>query len=368
MTDTVIAPRAQIEQALALVNDMTRFVGVMSLQDYAALDAVPRNLSAMLAAAPKAEPVSDPYKLGWQPIEDAPQDGTVIDVWREDGGRDTVFWGFPHHDCGEMGRYCDSDWHSIRAAGWVCNTFNELIGRSHNPFTHWKPMDGAPNAQPLSNPQQLDGEDAAWAWVNGRVECDPADIDYSADEMVDAFMAGQASRRDQPEAPKVEQEDEEIGEEYNVAAHCVTLAECPAGLFFWNGSLCFKSEYGAIEPDDATNGKLWKVGNRIDAYCADSGEFFWGGAKTHDERARLIVYPINPNTVAMVASLGPATLAHPAPASDELLKAIDMDDFNIVGEWIESGEKGSAPSGRVKGLWQSMHRVIAIAMHKGPQS
>ena len=58
----------------------------------------------------------------------------------------------------------------------------------------------------------------------------------------------------------------------------------------------------------------------------------------------------------------------PAPASDELLEAIDMDDFNIIGEWIEGGEKGSAPSGRVKGLWQSVRRVIAIAKHKGPQS
>ena len=63
-----------------------------------------------------------------------------------------------------------------------------------------------------------------------------------------------------------------------------------------------------------------------------------------------------------------ARASSPAPASYELLEAIDMDDFNIVGKWIESGEKGGAPSGRVKGLWQSMRRVIAIAKHKGPQS
>lgn len=62
-----------------------------------------------------------------------------------------------------------------------------------------------------------------------------------------------------------------------------------------------------------------------------------------------------------------ALYRNPAPASDELLEAIDMDDFNIIEDWIESGENGSAPSGRVKGLWQSMHRVIAIAKHKGPQ-
>lgn len=34
------------------------------------------------------------------------------------------------------------------------------------------------------------GEEAAWSWLNRHVECDPADRDYSADEMVDAFMAG----------------------------------------------------------------------------------------------------------------------------------------------------------------------------------
>ncbi len=85
---------------------------------------------------------------GWQDISTAPKDGTVIDVWRDDGGRDTVFWGMPHHDCGEMGRYCDSDWHGIRAPGWVCNTFNEFMGRNHNPFTHWMPIPAAPTGEP----------------------------------------------------------------------------------------------------------------------------------------------------------------------------------------------------------------------------
>lgn len=55
MTDTVNVPREVIERTLALVNDMSRFVAAMALQDYAALDAVPRNLSTLLAAAPKAE-------------------------------------------------------------------------------------------------------------------------------------------------------------------------------------------------------------------------------------------------------------------------------------------------------------------------
>ena len=45
------------------------------------------------------------------------------------------------------------------------------------------------SARPLALGGQQ-GEDAAWSWLNQHVECDPADRDYSADEMVDAFIAG----------------------------------------------------------------------------------------------------------------------------------------------------------------------------------
>ena len=91
---------------------------------------------------------------GWRSdMENAPRDGTTIDVWRAEGGRETVFWGKPHHDCGEAGSYCDSDWHSIRAPGWVCNTFDQLVGRKHNPFTHWKSLDSGPVAALRSNPE-----------------------------------------------------------------------------------------------------------------------------------------------------------------------------------------------------------------------
>jgi hypothetical protein len=102
------------------------------------------DLIIALRAQPQAREEAQP--LAWRSIDSAPKDGTVIDTWRNEGGRDTVFWGYPHHECGEMGSLCDSDWHSIRAPGWVCNTFNEFLGRSHNPFTHWKPLDGGPDA------------------------------------------------------------------------------------------------------------------------------------------------------------------------------------------------------------------------------
>jgi hypothetical protein len=81
----------------------------------------------------------------WQPIETAPKDGTIIDVWRDDT-RETVYWGFPEHCCGEMGSHCDSDWHSIKNPGWVCSTFGEFVGGSHDPFTHWRSMPAPPIA------------------------------------------------------------------------------------------------------------------------------------------------------------------------------------------------------------------------------
>lgn len=102
----------------------------------------------MAEAAEALQAREDAQPVGWRSIDSAPTDGTVIDVWRAEGGKDTVRWGKPHHDCGEAGRYCDSDWHSIRGPGWVCNTFDEFIGRNHNPFTHWKPLDEGPDAAP----------------------------------------------------------------------------------------------------------------------------------------------------------------------------------------------------------------------------
>ena len=80
----------------------------------------------------------------WRGIESAPKDGTIIDVWREEGLRETVYWGFRPHNCGEMGQYCDSDWHSEKHPGWVCCTFGEYVGGKHNPFTHFMTLPEAP--------------------------------------------------------------------------------------------------------------------------------------------------------------------------------------------------------------------------------
>lgn len=53
-----------------------------------------------------------------------------------------------------------------------------------------------------------------------------------------------------------------------------SLGECPPGFFVFNDSLCFKTGYGDLE-----------------VYC-ESGEAFWGGAKTKEDIATLIVQPV----------------------------------------------------------------------------
>lgn len=52
-----------------------------------------------------------------------------------------------------------------------------------------------------------------------------------------------------------------------------SLKECPPGFFMFKNDLCFKTEYGENE-----------------VYCS-SGETFWGGAKTKEEIAELLVQP-----------------------------------------------------------------------------
>ena len=63
-----------------------------------------------------------------------------------------------------------------------------------------------------------------------------------------------------------------------------TLNECPPGLFMFNGHLGFKSEYTTT----LENPRRYQV----DAYVVESGEYFWGGAKSTTERGQLMVEPV----------------------------------------------------------------------------
>jgi hypothetical protein len=74
----------------------------------------------------------------------------------------------------------------------------------------------------------------------------------------------------------------------------IPLWKCPPGLFLFEGSLGFKTEYGAITGKDIGNGKVeWIMTGGSDVYCVSSGEVFCGPAKTHEERENLLVTPVN---------------------------------------------------------------------------
>ena len=66
----------------------------------------------------------------------------------------------------------------------------------------------------------------------------------------------------------------------------VRLGEAPVGLFEYDGTIGFKSEYGKVHTDE--QGTFVQV----DAYVVCSGEYFWGGAKTSRERNNLLVTPL----------------------------------------------------------------------------
>jgi hypothetical protein len=66
----------------------------------------------------------------------------------------------------------------------------------------------------------------------------------------------------------------------------VTLADCPPGLFEFDGTINLKTEYATESPRGSR--KYWP-----EAYCGGSGGYFWGGTSTHQDRAKLMVRPLD---------------------------------------------------------------------------
>lgn len=81
----------------------------------------------------------------------------------------------------------------------------------------------------------------------------------------------------------------------------VTLAECPPGLFRFGETLGFKTKYDDkwFTLHDARGDQPHITEIRWpNAYCVDTGEYFWGGAKMHEDRSLLMVEPIERNALA----------------------------------------------------------------------
>ena len=66
----------------------------------------------------------------------------------------------------------------------------------------------------------------------------------------------------------------------------VRLSNAPVGLFDFDGTIGFKSEYGKVHTDE--RGTFVQV----EAYVVCSGEYFWGGVDTARERNDLLVTPL----------------------------------------------------------------------------
>lgn len=69
-----------------------------------------------------------------------------------------------------------------------------------------------------------------------------------------------------------------------------TLAECPPGLFLFEGKhLGFKTEYKS--PIQEHRGPHDEMRYDIEVFVAASGETFWGGHTVREERQKLVVQP-----------------------------------------------------------------------------
>lgn len=161
---------------------------------------------AMLRAAPPPAPAA-PSAAQWMPIETAPKDGTRIDVWLSDDEfpmrRTDVYWGRPHHECGEAGSYCDS---CPPDRDMWCDDLSYGEPEDLNP-THWMPIAAAPGAQPAQGGSVSEAaKRIAWAFWNatpGRKLFKDADrlwAGFTSDERTGWLSAARASA---PAAPEV---------------------------------------------------------------------------------------------------------------------------------------------------------------------
>ena len=71
-------------------------------------------------------------------------------------------------------------------------------------------------------------------------------------------------------------------------ARAIKLINAPVGLFDIDGVLVLKTEYSTQHEDGAIT---------PDCYIVDSGEYFWGGVDSVEERNNLMVTPIDMPTL-----------------------------------------------------------------------
>lgn len=70
------------------------------------------------------------------------------------------------------------------------------------------------------------------------------------------------------------------------------LIDAPIGLFLYDGQLVLKTEYSTVRSDTEAA--------TPDCYIIDSGEYFWGGTKTAEERNSLEVTPMESSSIVII--------------------------------------------------------------------
>ena len=126
-----------------------------------------------------------------------------------------------------------------------------------------------------------------------------------------------------------------------------TLNNCPPGLFLFRGRVYFKSEYRTQTTDG---------GYQVDAYCIDSGEYFWGGAASSEARGMLIVRPVSSDALHLLA----ATTAALSVVTDEMVEAMTRRQFEM--DWDGKYGEPSQPTERRWHLTKAAYRARVEAV------
>ena len=94
-------------------------------------------------------------------------------------------------------------------------------------------------------------------------------------------------------------------------ARAIKLINAPVGLFDIDGVLVLKTEYSTQHEDGSIT---------PDCYIVDSGEYFWGGVDSVEERNNLMVTPIDMPTLT--------------PPNESLTQP-DLDSMDYDKVWID---------------------------------
>lgn len=94
--------------------------------------------------------------------------------------------------------------------------------------------------------------------------------------------------------------DDRQAERVGLVGEPCTLAECPPGLFLFNGSFGLKTEYNSVRAKLPYNPQAveYEMSRWPDVYCLESGEQFWGGTTTDEARCALVVQPVSADALS----------------------------------------------------------------------